>query len=29
MDISVTKAWVAALPPTQTTTASYMTIENR
>ena len=28
MDISVTKAWVAALPPTQTTTAAYMTIEN-
>ena len=29
MDIAVTKAWVANLPPTQTTTAAYMTIENK
>ena len=29
MDIAVSKAWVAALPPTQTTTAAYMTIENK
>ena len=29
MDIAVTKAWVAALPLTQTTTAAYMTIENK
>lgn len=29
MDIVVTKAWVAALPPVQSTTAAYMTIENK
>ena len=29
MDIAVTKAWVAALPQIQTTTAAYMTIENK
>jgi hypothetical protein len=29
MDIAVSKAWVAALPPTQATTAAYMTIENK